>query len=178
MECGNLFFRFQLIFVEKLGVDDGMGLTVKRIAVTLLALIQFGVWSVYAPAHRLVHHSGVCNRDSSDPTNDAKFKANRARHKSAILCRHSCSHHSAELIDPSIDLDGEPRDERHECPDRDDECLTCIIAMQSGVVAISYEWSMFIECQTDQTQFNILSCTTSILHSFDSRGPPRSLSVT
>lgn len=128
-----------------------------RLGVVLLALAQLCVWGVYAPVHRLSHHSAL-SRKTSQP---------------APVCKtHCCSHHHSERSAPaeSESSHGLPSP----CPDDDQHCGLCVLALHAGCAADIVELTGTIECVDVILSLPGLQPATEVARPFDSRGPPTS----
>lgn len=115
----------------------------------LIALVQVAVWGFYAPIHRLHHHSVA---SSAKPKSNCKS--------------HCCAHHHSESRPANSN------DPQEQCPDDDQHCGLCLIAVQAGspvdVVRLLSDLAR-VERYVGQA---IPFVERERLSLFDSRGPP------
>jgi len=129
--------------------------SVTRTAGVLLALIQLGVWGLYAPVHRL-HHLALPDSAVASPC----FPRTHA---------HCCSHHaeSAEAPATHSSEPGVP------CPDDEQHCEFCALAILAATMfpAVSLTAAGSVNEGTVGLSPQIDRATRTL--AFDSRGPPQ-----
>ena len=130
-----------------------------RIGAVLLALAQLGVWGFYAPAHRLLHHSHLLVA-RSEPESPSL----------ARCCLHSHQHPHCAPLNPSSTqpVPGTP----DQCPDDEQHCGLCIIALHTGCVADPVALTdTAAPVERFAERFESVA-TSNRARPFDSRGPP------
>jgi hypothetical protein len=132
---------------------------VVRIGVVVLALAQFGVTGLYAPAHRLLHHS----LRAVDTTKDSSPAAG---------CHSGCCHHHAKKADAPSNGPGHEQVPSSPCPDDENSCVVCAIALQQADATTP----VTIEASLDLIEFvstlNHSPLAARAASAFDVRGPP------
>ena len=141
-----------------------MSSAVVRIGVVVLALAQLGVTSFYAPVHRLLHHTLRPIVSANSPA-------------SAVGCRSGCCQHhvkkqhgaaassSAERTPLSLPADSP-------CPDDEDSCVWCAIALQQATPATP---AVVVACSDPVvfvSTFGHFPVAARPAAAFDVRGPP------
>jgi hypothetical protein len=126
-----------------------------RLGAVLLALAQLGVWGFYAPAHRLLHHSKLLPRTAL----------------AEVPCpTHHCSHHHSHSSAPAH---SHPSHDSHDqCPDDDQHCGLCILALHVGCAAEVIQLTGILERVEAVAIEPDLQATFDRARAFDSRGPP------
>ena len=94
-----------------------MSSAVVRIGVVVLALAQLGVTGFYAPAHRLLHHT----LQAVDATKTSSPVAG---------CHSGCCHHHAKKADAVANGPIGERAPTAPCPDDENSCVWCAVALQ------------------------------------------------
>lgn len=138
---------------------DSMFSRLMRIGVVLLALAQLGVWGIYAPAHRLLHHSHL----------------RTAQAEPAATC-HSrcCAHHSH----PETSTPGTSQPPRHapdQCPDDDQHCGLCVVALHAACAVDPVRLTNAIDRVEPYAPQVEIAVDRDSVRAFDGRGPPRGL---
>lgn len=110
-----------------------MSSAVIRIGVVVLALAQLGVTSFYAPVHRLLHHT-------LRPVVTANLVASANPLAPVIGCRSSCCQHHAKKAEGAANSSSVGRTPLSlpadsPCPDDEDSCVWCAIALQQAAPA-------------------------------------------
>jgi hypothetical protein len=122
-----------------------------RIVAVLLGLAQLALWGFYAPAHRLTHHTRLAVRVAETSCHS-----------------HCCSHHH-----PSTTTKTVPTDHSHDqCPDDEDHCGLCLIALQSGIRSEAARFEILTSRVETFALFPVDSPECHAAAPFDSRGPP------
>lgn len=125
-----------------------------RLGAVLLALAQLGVWGFYAPAHRLMHHSKLVSRTAAAPPSKS----------------HHCSHHHSHSSAPAHSHSG--HDSHDQCPDDDQHCGLCVLALHTGCAAEVIQLAATLErVEAVAIAADVLSTFDCAL-AFESRGPP------
>jgi len=126
-----------------------------RVSAVLLTLVQLAVWGFYAPAHRLIHHSHLVTHKSAG---EEKCHA------------HCCHHHSPVSAKSSSESPGHPTDSH--CPDDEQNCDLCALAMQLACAADSPDLVVTLE-RVEPLVIHVEPFSLRVLvRPFDSRGPP------
>jgi len=141
-----------------------MSSAVVRIGAVVLALAQLGVSGFYAPAHRLLHHS-------LRPIEVAKSSA------PAAGCRSGCCHHHATKADAATNR---PSDEQTPlspssdapCPDGENSCVWCAIALQQADPATPAAKVAVLDPVEFVSTPSHSPAVAQLVTAFDVRGPP------
>ena len=141
-------------------VADPMYLRSLRIGAILLTLAQLCVWGVYAPAHRLLHHSHV---PSTQP-------AKTAPHSSKCCSHHQHRHDQAPQ--PSSECPTSTPNFPDQCPDDDNQCGLCQLAIQAGHAADAVELTHAPMRIVPLSEEAGDVASLNVIRPFDSRGPP------
>ncbi len=147
-----------------------MSSAVVRIGVVVLALAQLGVTSFYAPVHRLLHHT-LRPVATANPINSVNPPA------TAVGCRSGCCQHHAKKTDGaanSSSAEGTPLSLPADspCPDDEDSCAWCAIALQQAAPAtpaVVMACSDPVVLVPTSGHFSVASRPVA---PFDVRGPP------
>ncbi|MFO1043111.1 MAG: hypothetical protein U0941_15070 [Planctomycetaceae bacterium] len=125
-----------------------------RINAVLLTLVQLAVWGFYAPTHRLIHHTHLTK---PQPAGGEKCHTHCCHHHPPVSCTTSES--------PSGPSDGG-------CPDDDQNCDLCQLAIQSASQSETLQLSVTLE----RVEPLVVHVESLLLHrpirAFDCRGPP------
>jgi hypothetical protein len=142
-----------------------------RIGAVLLALAQLGVWGFYAPAHRLLHHSKLLA--STTPLASKPDAATAGRTQCCSHHHHTHAASAAGVPESQSDCDSHvPVDSRHQCPDDEQHCGLCIIALQAGSTAESVRLTDTVARVEFVAESTGLAPSIKVIQAFDSRGPP------
>jgi hypothetical protein len=157
----------------------------RRIAVVMIALMHFSVWSVYAPVHRMIHHSagsghshlhGVVHTHSKIEADVVERGQAKEALSRSVKCRHTCAHHHASTssTQPQQTGSGTQSESEHSpgCPDDDESCVICGIAVQQGLMIDLVSWIPQAEIEAPLVLFPEMFVLASPSLAFDSRGPP------
>jgi hypothetical protein len=130
-----------------------------RLGALILALTQFGVAGFYAPAHRLLHHS-------LRPMDSGRSSISIAG------CHSGCCHHRATKSDSrAVRL----RDERTPpvpCPDDEDHCAWCAVALQHSAPVASFGMISAVDRVESVLARDQSPIAVREARAFDVRGPP------
>ena len=125
-----------------------------RINAVLLTLVQLAVWGFYAPTHRLIHHTHLAKQQ---PLGGEK-------------CHTHCCHHHSPVSSTTSESPAVPSDGG--CPDDDQNCDLCQLAIQSASQTETLQLSVTLE----RVEPLVIHVESLLLHepiwAFDCRGPP------
>lgn len=127
-----------------------------RIPVVLLALAQLVVWGFYAPAHRLQYHSHL-----------QPVAGQAVTHCHSHCCGH---HHHAKGSTPvAPESTPVPHDQ---CPDDDQHCGLCILALAAGCSSDVVELVGLSESVSPLVVTAGIEPSIDRVDPFETRGPP------
>ena len=136
-----------------------------RIVAVVLVLIQIGVNGIYAPTHRLLHHT-LRHVDTGKHIVPGKQSASKT------TCRSGCCHHDSNR--PQSVANQSSDEQRHSAPCSDDEsrCVWCMIALQQADSTVPAATEFFLSPVGLVSTVDTSESVGRLETAFDVRGPP------